>query len=271
MPDSAEPTSSHDSPWRQGHVLGADAVLAAGIASDDESATVLVIAHDCDIAAFVDYEPDVEVIVGRVVAVPNGNYTAGGSPRTLHLPIGFADATRHIELRSTDKRKVDKALLERFDPDPQYSLTGEGLRLLRSWLRARYDRAAFPDAFNERLSDCKLRGDLEKILAPAVGLVSAVFFDLDQGLDVERWPGDDYHLGIVLLYQVGPDAERSADDADALVERIEEACERRLSDGTAGIVIARCLAVSEDDLTVGQAKLLRQWRLEHLSFKARRR
>jgi hypothetical protein len=83
---------TRDTPWRQGHVLTAEAAQALGLSHPEspDSTCVVVISHDCDLANDVlQIEPDVEVIVGRSVPKGDGNYFWAKAPRTLHIETGM--------------------------------------------------------------------------------------------------------------------------------------------------------------------------------------
>ncbi|MCA6109475.1 hypothetical protein [Bradyrhizobium cenepequi] len=267
--EQGQPQWSRETPWRQGHVLCAIARAVLELHHADTDATcVVVISHDCDLANDdLHAEPHVEVIVGRVVSAPNGNFSWGKAPRTLHLSMQRDGAPVIVELVTTSKRLVPKSALASFEPDGAFVVDGKGLKVLRSWLSARYDRAAFPDAFVRRMQKTKVDERLAKKLEPHGALISFVYFDLDGGLALERPDGEPYDLSIVLVYHPGDNAEASADTADELAEAVQEACEARLMDKKQ-IVIKRCIAISEDDLPVSKARVLTHWRLEHMTLRA---
>jgi hypothetical protein len=202
-----------------------------------------------------------------MVPSPNGNYSWGKAPRRLHLSMQHDDASVTVELDATSKRLVPKSTLAGFDPDDMFALEGDGIAVLRSWLSARYNRAAFPDAFVRRMRKTKVDEKLAKNLEPHGKLISFVYFDLDGGQALERPDGEPYELSIVLVFHPGDDAEASADAAEALAESVQEACEARLTDKTE-IIVERCIAISEDDLSVSRARVLKHWRLEHMTLKA---
>lgn len=268
--NDGQPQWSRETPWRQGHVLCEKALAALGLshAADANATCAVVISHDCDLANHnLQLEPDVEVIVGRVVAAANGNFSWGKSPRTLHLPMQFNGAMVTVELVATDKRLMPKGELVGFKPDGAFALDGKGLAVLRSWLSARYNRAAFPDAFARRMDDTKVGEKIDKVVKPHGELISFIYFDLDGGRMLERPDGEPYELSIVLVYPPGNDPEASADRADKVAAQVKEACEARLGDKKA-IVLKRCFAISEDDIPVSEARVLTQWRLEHMTLKA---
>lgn len=267
--EEAPPQWSRETPWRQGHVLCAKARAALELHHIDADATcAVVISHDCDLANDdLEAEPHVEVIIGRVVSAANGNFSWGKAPRTLHLPVQRDGAMVTVELVTTSKRLVPKSALAGFEPDGTFALDGEGIAVLRSWLSARYNRAAFPDTFVQRMQKTKADAKLAKKLEPHGALISFIYFDLDGGRVLERPDGEPYELSIVLVYPPGDDAEASADAADKLAEDVKDVCEARLTDKKQ-IIIKSCIAISEDDLPVSQARVLTHWRLEHMTLKA---
>lgn len=264
------PAWTRETPWRQGHVLRPDAAAALGFTNESDAANtcVVVVSHDCDLANDnLAAEPSVEVVVGRLVPSPNGNFTWGKAPRTLHLSATRDGQQVTIELVATGKQMASKAVLAPYEPDSHFQLDGVALGVLRSWMGARYNRAAFPDEFVRRMSKTKVDGKLAKALEPHGALISFVYFDLDGGQAIERQDGSPYELSIVLVYNAGNDAEVSADAADKVADAVFEACAKRLTDGSE-ISLKTCFAISEDDLPVSKARVLMQWRLEYMTLKA---
>jgi hypothetical protein len=117
------------------------------------------------------------------------------------------------------------------------------------------------------MKDAKFDSKLAKLLEPYGDLISNVYFDLDHGEVVERVGDDAYDLAIVLVYPPGDEPLTSADKAEALADGVTQAAEERLGQGK-GISLRRCIAISEDDIALSQARVMMQWRLEHLSFKS---
>jgi len=268
-------TWTRDTPWRQGHFLTPEAALALGLSHPEspDSMCVVVISHDCDLANdALQIEPDVEVIIGRRVQKGDGNYFWAKAPRTLHIDALHGGAGAVIELVATTKGAIPKQTLAAFTPDTAYALPGRSLSALRSWLGVRYNRAAFPDAFVNRLSEFKVDKRLAKIIEPLGNLLSAVYFDVDGGNEVDHSDGSPYDLKIVLAYPPGDDPEQAADD----VEKIETAItalfeDKHFDQGSGqwnGIALKQCMSISEDDLPVSKARLLTQWRLEYMTIKA---
>jgi len=262
-------------PWRQGHVLTTEATQAIGLAHPEtpDSTCVVVISHDCDLAnEALQIEPDVEVIVGRHLPKGDGNYFWAKAPRTLHVDVLKNGAASIVELTATAKRLIPKSVLAAFAPDAAYSFSGKSLSALRSWLGVRYNRAAFPDPFVTRLSQFKVDKRLAKIIEPVDNLLSAVYFDVDSGREIDHSDGSPYELKIVLAYPPGDDPEYAANEVGKLEAAIEELFTRKLFDEATGkwngITLKTCMSISEDDLPVSKARLLTQWRLEYMTLKA---
>jgi hypothetical protein len=257
--------------WRQGQVLPLLAAqhLELVVAANPSDTCVVVISHDCDLANDdLNVEPNVEVIIGQTVASLDGNFSWGKAPRKLHCSMTRSGQPVAIELVSTSKRLVSKESLALYAPDPTYVLGGKGLAVLRSWLGARYNRAAFPDSFATRIKELKVDQRLAKCLERHGELISFVYFDLDQGNLIERVKGDPYSLTIVLVYQPGDDAERASEAADELADLVEKEVLARIERHAKEIFLKACLAISEDDLPVSRARVMTQWRLEYMTLRA---
>lgn len=257
-------------PWRQGQVLPPEALLALSLAPQAtiDTACAVVISHDCDLASDnLEAEPNVELIVGQTIEACNGTYSWGKAPRTLHLPMTQQGKARAVELSQTAKVQVPKIKLAEFEPDRNWVMDSKALSTLRSWLASRYCRAAFPDTFVNRMNATKATEKLAKALEPHGQLISFVCFDLDQGQNIERQEGDPYQLSVVLVHVVQDDAEAAAEKADSVAEAVERVLCGRLSSGEA-ILLKSCFAISEDDLPVSKARVLTQWRLEHMTHRS---
>lgn len=265
---------TRDTPWRQGHVLTADATQQLKLLHSEAPADtcVVVVSHDCDLANHnLEIEPDVELIIGRHVPTGNGNCYWAKAPRTLHVDALLEHSPVTIELVATAKRSIPKQLLATFTPNTSYSFSARSLATLRSWLGVRYHRAAFPDPFITRLSSFKVDKGIAKLIEPLQNLISAIYFDVDKGVEIDRPSNEPYELTIVLLYFPGDNPEDTADRIHELATAIETLFAKKYfneaTEKWSGIALLGCLPISEDDLTVGKAKLLTEWRLEHMSLR----
>lgn len=266
---------TRDTAWRQGHVLTAEAIQVLGLSHPEtpDSTCVVVISHDCDLANhYLQVEPHVEIIIGRHLPEGNGNYFWAKASRTLHVDVLRDDAPAIVELVATAKGVVLKEALAAFAPDTALSFSGKSLSALRTWLGIRYNRAAFPDPFVDRPSQSKVDKRLAKIIEPVGNLLSAVYFDVDGGKEIDHSEGSPYELKMVLTYPPGDDPEQAAAEVEKLEIQIAELFEKKYFDKTKGkwngVALKQCMSISEDDLSVSRAKLLTQWRLEYMTLKA---
>lgn len=260
--------------WRQGSILPLSAAQALNLVppSDDDSHCAVVVSHDCDIAN-AHQEPDIEVIVGQFVNSANGNFTGSKNSRKLHLDWHHADSVRHIELRASAKCRVPKIALADVLPNDSYKLDEKNLLTLRFWLGARYNRAAFPDEFNNRLGSTKVGDDIVKILKPLGSLVTGIYIWLDTQEELPgKNPTPPYRVTMFLAFEPGDEPLESADKADAAAEAIADAFGNRCFDEKTEqwnwIELKDCVGISEDELTVSQAKKLQQLSLEYLSLRS---
>jgi hypothetical protein len=264
---------SRETPWRQGHVLTDNTVDKFGLrdARALEKTLVVVISHDCDIAASPDKEPDIELIIGRQIVKADGNFTHAKTPRVLHIAFTTPAGAKLVELAAPKKARVAKIDFADEEPWREYQLGPAGLSILQRWLGARYRRAAFPDAFDKRLDESRAGKRLSKILATAGEHIPAIFFDVDDGNEVQRHePTDTYTLRIILLHTSQPNFRESETVALKVREQIESLFKElffKMNKSWREIELVDCMVMSDAALTYAQSTLLKQWRLEHLSLR----
>jgi hypothetical protein len=264
---------SRETPWRQGYALTDETVekFALRDARAPEVTLVVVISHDCDLAASPDKEPEVELIVGRLIEKADGNFTHAKTPRVLHIEFATPDGGKFVELSATKKVRVAKSDFAGHEPRREFQLGPTEQSILQRWLGARYRRAAFPDAFEKRLNESGASARLTKILKPAGKHICAIFFDVDGGKEVQRNdPNDSYALTIVLLYTSQPNSAESEAVALKVREQIESVFKELFFDrdnSWRDIELLECMVMSDEALTYAQSGLLKQWRLEHLSLR----
>lgn len=263
--------------WRQGNVLTAEAAVELGYCrpGDEDSTFVIVVSHDCDLAANVEKEPLAELIVARRIERLGADSYAK-TARRLHIEYQSGKDLIAIELLATDKNLLDKKTLFQFSPRQDIYLNGAGVVILQRWLAARYHRVAFPEAFEDRLREVKIPGKraflkkIEDILTGGGAHIRALLFDLDDGEVTEREAGDVYQLGIVVLYDSSQDEPTAATAATAAAGALEdlfaEAFHADTAAGWKDIHLKYCDPVSDAALTVAMRETLKQWRLEHMSL-----
>ncbi len=265
---------NRDTPWRQGHLLGSDAVAALGLRHpvEPEQTVVIVASHDCDLTQHPDGEPVVEVVVGRVLAEKDGTYAHAKSARKLHVEFAGTSAFWG-EFDATAKVTIDKWALNEFKPRTDATLSPEDQGTFQMWLASRYRRSAFPDEFERRLTrETKLHDKIAKTVKPHGELISGVFFDVDGGVEVTRvGPDDTYTLDITILHRAEPDFDAAVKAADAIAKAIEKKFKDKLFAPTKTwqhIELRSCEPLSESVLSYQVFKQLKRWPLDHISLAA---
>ena len=233
---------------------------------------VIVATHDCDLVQIPDKEPNIEIVVGHRIHGLDGNYTYAKSSRTLH--IGFdGNQPFMAEFVITDKRSISKYALIDFIPVAEFKLSSAGLAIFQRWLASRYRRSAFPDEFDSRLKSTGIAERISKAIKPHGELITAVFFDVDEGKEIPRSGSEDtYILDIVLLHATEPDFSAAASAANKAKEAIEKAFKTKLFDNKSkkwrNIELRYIDVLSEEALSYRDSTLMKPWRIEYISLGA---
>lgn len=261
-----------ETPWRQGLVLEHQVALDLGLAFIEaaDQGVVVVVSHDCDIANDAAREPEVEVIVGRRIAALGAD-TNAKTARRLQIAFETSDGQVAVELIASDKIARPKAAILSTQPRPDWELTPERLVTLQKWLAARYHRSAFSDEFERRLKDkpARVGQKIAKALDEPGEHVLAVLFDVDSGRENHRnGPEDVYQLHITLLYDSSQDEPKAYEATQKSADTIENVFEKAFfQEGSwKNIQLLSCTATSDNAMTIAESRLLKQWRLDHLSL-----
>jgi hypothetical protein len=260
-------------PWRQGHVLTHETAVALQLLRvENTDLAVVVVSHDCDIAQSGEVEPCVEMIIGRRVAAADGNLTHAKNPRRLHLPAQENGNAMYLELWAKDKCLVPKDRLAAHLPNEAITLMPRDRSVLQRWLAARYRRSAFPDEFEHRLQETGLHKRIAKILEPLGTHLIALFFDVDQGEEVERHGAEDlYTLTIDLLYSTEHDpmaALKAAENAaEAISVAFRERCFVSKKAAWEQIELLACEPISDEAMTYAMSTQLKKWNADYLSLR----
>jgi hypothetical protein len=229
------------------------------------SELLVVISHDCDIVeADLEFEPSIEVIVGELVDEADPNRTHAKSPNMLHLEILFEGQPRFLELRAPRKHSIPKADLVSIEPDDRFALDDKARRILQSWLAARYQRSAFPDALNGHLS--AIRNTLHDLgkRSPDAIVGFYMYHEPDEELGDPKEP---YELWITVVFDhTMPGAEQIAGDAaKKIAARLHKKFET--ATGWRFIDLRSCKCRSDIDFSLYDAQTMRLYRLDHISLK----
>ncbi|MGH7074460.1 MAG: hypothetical protein ACREFD_09715 [Stellaceae bacterium] len=227
--------------------------------------------HDCDIAQDPSIEPKVEVIVGHQIVELNGNYTYAKNARRLHLAFTGGARIIRAEFQAIAKMQIEKGQILKFKPFDDVGLKAAEQNILQRWLAARYRRSAFPDEFDRRLESAGLRDRVSKILKRSGASIAAVYFDVDDGMDVPRSSqADPYTLSIYLLYSTETDpeaAEQVAKDVSSeIAASFRDRCISKETGRWHDIELVECEAISDQAMTVQQVERLKRWSADYISL-----
>ena len=123
---------------------------------------------------------------------------------------------------------------------------------------------ATPDEFERRLSkESNLADKIARAVKPHGALISGVFFDVDQGDEIDRQgPDDTYTLDIIILHSAEPDFAAAETAAQQAAGAISRAFKDKLFTPTSRwqqIELRSCEPVSESVLTYHVFKQLKRW------------
>jgi hypothetical protein len=262
---------SRETSWRQGSILPQDFLQSLGLKVNYENMVAMVVTHDCDIAQLPNNEPNIEIIVGRYVEQLDGAFTNTKSPRKLHIELHTPEGIKSAEFAAVDKFSIEKMTFIGIEPNQTIYIDPSALNVFRRWLGIRYTRFAFPDAFEGRLKANDLDKKIAKALKKHGAAITAIFFDVDDGIEQLRTdPNDTYVLDITILYATDQDPNAAEVASETAKTEITKAFENKLYDKTThtwvDIELRYCDVVSDEALTYKQSVTLKQWRMEHISF-----
>jgi len=223
---------------------------AASLGADD---IAVVVSQDCDVTnSSLVSEPTVEVIIGRPVRSEDGGLKHGRNPRRIQFPTSAFDYEASVH----DRFVLDRAPLRNRRPD-ETTLDTATVRSLASWLARRYDRVAFPTAFNARL---KSRERMVFRELKRCGVLSAVYLLLSPE---ELQQQSDYVIGVCGAVTREHD---NPTDREAAIKALDKLCVELQK--CVGIVVEDHEVRSESEISLDDLRLFRRWDVDYLSERA---
>lgn len=245
---------TRETEWAQGSFLTGQAL--SGLKSKAaESSIAIAVSHSCDIANDdLKTEPNVEFILGRRIEKCDGNFSRAKNPRKLHLGTALAGTPMALELLATQKFCISKDRLHPFQPDGRLN-PGE-VKVLQSWLAARYKRQALPDNLQSRLRH--LFKKMDKLGAKHSEAVLGYWLDYEPK-DEELQPEEPYEVWISVVHTTEDPSHEEI--ATQIAEKLKGEGEPD------GLDLRQCEAYSEEEFTLRDLREQVQYRVEHLSFR----
>ncbi|SRR5258708_2503916 len=250
--------------WRQGSIFPAAAHTELAkhtrvqLSPDD---CCIVLTQSCDIV-FPDFdvEPVVEVVSARWLNSPtDGNFTHARSARRLHFHVAVRGAETGYEAHIRDRFNAPRELLARYAPDDIRGLPDTDYNDLITWIVARYERHAFPDAFNDRIrvaTEQKIKPILKKLPK-----IKALFLALDSWDELSDKTA--YRMDLVVTL--------NAEDYDNVAVR--QAVEKgtlEISSALAdckGVIVDEANVRSERDVSLDMLRYAGRWNFDYMSLK----
>lgn len=248
--------------WRQGSCLyieiGGDLIKKGKL----ESGLYIIITQDCDLLhPNIKEEPCAELIYAERICNPDGNYVGGNNPRKIHMPVKIDGDVYHYECHAKNKITIPKEYLLNLSPSAEYILEDNIIKSLIKWIIKRYDRTAFPYAFNEMLGKKNIKEIKNIVKKYTADIHHGVFLKLSTYKELVN----DESYAIEKLYIL---VENSVTDAgfSALEDDLEEIT--RIIDGCDNINIVGDYQVKKlNDISVADYFDLDSWDFEYLSFR----
>jgi hypothetical protein len=221
-----------------------------------EADFLIAVTHDCDILnRDLNKEPYVEFIIAQRCEHVAGDLMYGKNPRRLIVE----HAGEHLELDVHQRHRVPREELQFCTPVAE--LTGRNRQLLRRWLANRYARAAFPDAFNDRIASALPK--IHKALKASGHNLSGIYLGLQEK---ELSANEDY----IVFVHAGMPTELY--DELSLREACQEVVGLVAAElaGCKGIDVANDSLRPESQFTLDDLRVIKRWDYDSLSFRSER-
>lgn len=156
--------------WRQGAVLPSDASITRALTMipfgqqeiPAESPHWLIVAsQDCDVInGNLEIEPAVELLVATAIDRVYQSNTHLRHPQELHFHMLHEDGNEQpVAVNVRGRAFLDRGKLLELHPDESILVPRHAIAEIAGLLGGRYDRTAFPDAFDKRFRSAKRRLD----------------------------------------------------------------------------------------------------------------
>lgn len=165
--------------WSQGHILSPAVAEAARTCGDQrwpqhlniDTARdwLVIVSHPCDVRnRRPGKEPTAEVLLARPYSNQkdklHSTFTHGKNSRRYDFEGGCEASPIKLTAAAYERFPINRMVLADAPPDPQRTLDGETIKVLREWIAKRYIRQAFPDAFDQAADAVKAKDKVDDYL-----------------------------------------------------------------------------------------------------------
>lgn len=241
--------------WRQGSICSDIARDTLRTASDT---LAIVLSHDCDIVQpNIEKEPYIEILIASTIARVDGNYTRGKNSRCYHLDLNGIS----YEINAIERISVPRQFL--VDYEPHYlKLPADEIKAIVHWFAQRYERPAFPDNFNKRLSK-KTKQIIDRMLKESGHLISGIYISCPN----EELSDDKPYEILFYVVMSGKDFENAK--KFTVCKEISQQLYEAVKNQSNGITIANSeeLCISEKEISLHDLRYLKRFTsFDHFSF-----
>jgi len=248
--------------WQQGSLFNIASTREMLVAqhSGDEARLILA-SHDCDILHQGDHEPKIDTFVATPIQRISVLDAKARNARRLHISIAVDGTPRNHEIKFWSRTILPRECLKVHAPD-EGAVLGENLPIFREWLGKRYDRAAWPDAFNTRLKRHGTDRAIRDILTPSEHCFRGIFLDIEP--EAEELTNDEVPYS-VRVAMVMTDANAGLADVVGEAQRCATALAKLLR-SCPGIDVEIVETVTDTDFKFADLDTYRLWDFTDLSF-----
>lgn len=246
--------------WKQGSLfLSSPSNL--GIGKSKKKYLYLLVTHSCDVVhGSLEDEPYAEAILAKAISDTNGNLTHGKNSRKIHVELHKNKEAKLCEFSTSNRIFFDRRKLADFEPATTYQIDETILKNLIDWLSKKYNRAAFPNSFNDRLKEHKITEKIKDILKNNGHDVMGLYIKLDSYKEL----ADNEPYKILFLFMVISDGAKNSDMTfDNILEKIVEKIELNPKIQVSG----KYKVLTLDEMTAKDMNIMDHWDYEYLSYR----
>ena len=248
--------------WQQGSLFSVESTRGLLRAQYPGGEARLILAtHDCDVLHQGGHEPNIDTFIATPVQRTSPLDTKARNARRLHIPIAINGAPRDHEIRFWSRTVLPRECLKAHAPAND-AVLGINLPIFREWLGKRYDRAAWPDSFNDRLKRHGTDRAIREILTPSEHCFRDIYLAIEPETEELAEDAVPYVVRVAMVM-----TEANAGRADIVEEA--QRCEAALTGvlrACTGIEVEAVETITDTDFTLADLDTYRLWDFTDLSF-----
>jgi hypothetical protein len=224
-------------------------------------ARLILATHDCDILHQGTHEPKIDAFVAAPAQRVSALDTKARNARRLHIPIVIDGVIRDYEIKFWSRTVLPRECLKAHAPANEAAL-GANLPIFREWLGKRFDRAAWPDCFNERLKCQRTDREIRAVLTASEHCFRDIFLAIEPDAEELAEDAVPYVVRVAMVM-----TEANAGRADIVEEA--QRCAIALPNvlrACPGIEVEAVETITDTDFTLADLDTYLFWDLTDLSF-----